>query len=62
MLPVVTDNYIYKTFFFHFHISTVETAINSPGIGAAPPPVQLVDTPHLEGCIDTQLSASSLMG
>lgn len=37
-----------SVFFFFF--------FESPGVGAVLSPVQLVDTPHLEGCIDTVFS------
>lgn len=36
--------------------STADQLCESPGLGAVLSPVQLVDTSHLEGCIDTVFS------
>lgn len=55
MLPVLSD--IYKTWKFFFFFSEAQLiSFESPGVGAVLSPVQLVDTPHLKGCIDTVFS------
>lgn len=39
-----------------FFLSTADQLCESPGVGAVLSSVQLVDTPHLEGCIETVFS------